>query len=81
MLFDLIIAETHYYLEEAKLALEAIKRAGLPSVVTLSLPASGKLRDDYGIAEACKILEDEGADVGDELLPRAVHSAVSRLGD
>ena len=56
-------AETYYYLEEAKLALAAIKRAGLPSVVTLSLPASGKLRDGHSIADACKILEDEGADV------------------
>ena len=60
---DLIIAETYYYLEEAKLALAAIKRAGLPSVVTLSLPASGKLRDGHSIADACKILEDESADV------------------
>jgi betaine-homocysteine S-methyltransferase len=60
---DLIIAETFYYLEEARLALEAIRRAGVPSVVTLSLPASGKLRDNHDIAEVCKVLEDEGADV------------------
>ena len=56
-------SKAYYYLEEAQLALAAIKRAGLPSVVTLSLPASGKLRDGHSIADACKILEDEGADV------------------
>lgn len=60
---DYIIAETLYYAGEARLALEAIRRTGLPAVVTLALPRQASLLDGYRVEEACKLLADEGADV------------------
>lgn len=59
---DFIIAETFGHLGEARLALEAIKAGGLPAVITFS-PATGKSCDGYEWEDACKILQDEGADV------------------
>ncbi|MGD2187139.1 MAG: homocysteine S-methyltransferase family protein [Desulfobacterales bacterium] len=59
---DFIIAETFSHLGEALIALEVIKKAGLPAVVTFT-PASPKSCDGYTWAEACKILEENGADV------------------
>ena len=59
---DLVIAETLSYLGEALIALEVIKQAGLPSVITLgSVP--DQTQDGYPYEEACKILVDNGADV------------------
>lgn len=60
---DYIVAETLYYAGEARLALEAIRRTGLPAVVTLALPQQGSLLDGDRVEEACKLLADEGADV------------------
>jgi len=60
---DLILAETMYYFEEAKIALEEIQAAGLPSIVNVAVFATGELRDGYSPAEACKKLADAGADV------------------
>ncbi len=60
---DLVIAETFYYLGEARLALEAIRAAGLPAVVTFGLMADGQLCDGWSVEAACRVLEDEGADV------------------
>jgi len=60
---DLMVAETHYYLGEAELALAAIKEAGLPAVVTLGVMAEGLMWDGASPDEACKRLEDLGADV------------------
>ena len=60
---DFIVAETFYYHEEAAIALEVIRDAGLASVVTLGLMAENKLRDGYSVEESCKRLEDQGADV------------------
>ncbi len=59
---DFIIAETISFYEEAALALEVIKDAGAISVVTLAIHSDG-LRDDYTVPEACKRLQDAGADV------------------
>ena len=59
---DFIIAETFGHLGEARLALQAIKAGGLPAVITFS-PATGQSCDGYTWEEACKNLEDEGADV------------------
>ncbi|NNL77891.1 MAG: homocysteine S-methyltransferase family protein [Desulfobacterales bacterium] len=59
---DFIIAETFSHLGEARLALEAIKTAELPAVITFS-PATGKACDNVEWDDACKILQDEGADV------------------
>ncbi len=60
---DFLIGETYCYSGEARIALEVMKSSGLPCVITLSLPAEGVFLDGRGAAEACKILEDEGADV------------------
>jgi betaine-homocysteine S-methyltransferase len=59
---DLIIAETFGHLGEAQIALEEIKKADLPAVITFS-PATRKSCEGYSWADACKILEDKGADV------------------
>lgn len=59
---DFIIAETFGHLGEALLALESIKSAGLPAVITFS-PATGSSCDGYSWEEACKTLQDKGADV------------------
>lgn len=60
---DFIIAETFYYLGEARLALEVIKGFDFPAVVTFGLMAEGVLCDGYTVEDACRILEDEGAEV------------------
>ena len=59
---DFIIAETFGHLGEGLLALESIKSAGLPAVITFS-PATGSSCDGYSWEDACKVLQDKGADV------------------
>ena len=60
---DFIIAETFSFAEEALIALDVVKQTGLPSVVTLALHQEPTTRDGLSPAEACKRLEDAGADV------------------
>jgi methionine synthase I (cobalamin-dependent) len=60
---DFIIAETFSYGGEALLALEVIKAAGLPAVVTMAMPQDPVTREGWSAAEVCKRLEDAGADV------------------
>ncbi|MEP6702435.1 MAG: homocysteine S-methyltransferase family protein [Betaproteobacteria bacterium] len=60
---DFVVAETFAYVEEAKLAAEAIKRASLPAVVTLAIHKTDLTRDDLTITEAAKRLESAGVDV------------------
>jgi betaine-homocysteine S-methyltransferase len=60
---DFIIAETMSYVGEALLALEAIKQAGVPAVVTLVIHQDPQTRDGLTPAEACRRLEDAGAQV------------------
>src|SRR3954463_6107096 len=59
---DLIVSETHDYLGEALISLEAIKEFGLPSVVTFA-STSDQTLDGHDFDEACKRLEEGGADV------------------
>jgi betaine-homocysteine S-methyltransferase len=59
---DFIIAETFSHLGEALIALTVIKEADLPAVITFS-STSEKSCDGYTWADACKILEESGADV------------------
>jgi len=59
---DFVIAETFSHLGEARLALKSIQAGGLPAVITFS-PATGASCDGYEWEDACKILQDEGADV------------------
>jgi len=60
---DFIVAETITWLEEAKIALKAIKDVGSIAVSNLSIKKGDKTRDGYTPEDACKILEDNGADV------------------
>src|SRR5262245_55715432 len=60
---DFVIAETFSWAEEASIALAEIKRAKVPAVVTLAAHQLGRTRDGLSYKDACKRLEDEGADV------------------
>src|SRR4249920_1333629 len=60
---DFIIAETFSYAAEAELATVAIKKAGLPAVITLAIHRSDLTREGLPLAEAAKRLEAAGADV------------------
>jgi betaine-homocysteine S-methyltransferase len=60
---DFIVAETYSYAEEARMALETIKAAGLPAVVTMCIHQEPVTRDGYTPADACAMLEEAGADV------------------
>ncbi len=60
---DFIIAETISWGEEALLALDAIKQAGLPAVVTLAIHREGLTREGWTPADTCARLEQAGADV------------------
>jgi betaine-homocysteine S-methyltransferase len=59
---DLIISETHDYLGEALISLEAIQEAGLPSIVTFASTDAVTI-DGFEYVEACRQLEAKGADV------------------
>ena len=59
----LILAETLYYYEEAKIALEEIQRVGLPAIINVAVFADGQLRDGVSPGEACRRLADDGAEV------------------
>jgi betaine-homocysteine S-methyltransferase len=59
---DFIIAETFDHAGEALIALDVIKQSGLPSCVTYT-PLRDGTRDGYPWDDACRILEDNGADI------------------
>jgi betaine-homocysteine S-methyltransferase len=59
---DFIIAETNDYLGEALIAVEVIKEHGLPALVTFASTGDATI-DGYEFEEACKQVEDAGADV------------------
>jgi betaine-homocysteine S-methyltransferase len=60
---DMIIAETFSWLGEALLALEVIRAAGLPAVVTFAVHRDGTLRDVGRPEDACRQAEQAGASV------------------
>ena len=60
---DFVIGETYSYASEALVAVEAMKATKLPSVVTLAIHAVDATREGWDVADACKRLEDAGADV------------------
>jgi betaine-homocysteine S-methyltransferase len=59
---DFIVAETNDYLGEALIGVEVIREHGLPSVITFA-STSETTMDGYELDEACKRVEDAGADV------------------
>ncbi|MDD7941261.1 homocysteine S-methyltransferase family protein [Actinomycetospora lutea] len=60
---DYVIGETFRYLGEARIALEVIREAGLPSVILLVAGHEPVTRDGVDIVEACRELAACGADV------------------
>src|SRR5262249_10153986 len=60
---DFIIAETFSYAEEAIMACQTIKRAKVPAVVTITIHQETHTRDALTPEEACRRIEDAGADV------------------
>lgn len=60
---DFIIAETYSDVGEALIALDVIKQAGFPAVVTMGIHREPVTRDGYAPKEACQRLEEHGADV------------------
>jgi betaine-homocysteine S-methyltransferase len=60
---DYIVGETFDWGEEALIALDVIRATGLPAVITLAVHQSGNTREDWTPEDACKRLEDAGADV------------------
>ena len=60
---DFFIAETIEYLGEAKIALDAIKAAGMNSMITLGFKFNDKTLDGTLLEDAFKELEDCGADI------------------
>jgi betaine-homocysteine S-methyltransferase len=60
---DYVVAETFSWGEEALLALEVIKDAGLSAVVTLSIHREGEVREGWTPEDTCARLEQAGADV------------------
>ncbi|MBE8158445.1 MAG: hypothetical protein HAW59_03530, partial [Betaproteobacteria bacterium] len=60
---DFILFETLSWLGEALIGLEEIQKTGLESVVNVVTHSTGNLREDISPADACKRLEDAGANV------------------
>ena len=60
---DFVIGETFSWLGETMMALEAIKAAGLPAVITFTMHRDGLMQDGISMSEACQRLADAGADV------------------
>jgi betaine-homocysteine S-methyltransferase len=58
-----VIAETFQFAEEALLALEVIRAAGLDAVVTLAIHREPVTREGWAPEEACRRLADAGAAV------------------
>lgn len=60
---DMVIGETFPWFGEAQLALEVIKEAGLPAVITLAIFRDPETFEGIQVGEACRELEERGADV------------------
>jgi betaine-homocysteine S-methyltransferase len=60
---DFVIAETFQFAEEALIATEVIREAGLPAVVTLAIHRDAVTREGWSPPEACRRLADAGGAV------------------
>jgi betaine-homocysteine S-methyltransferase len=60
---DFVIGETFSWAEEALIALEVIKEASVPAVITLAIHQEPETREGWSPEDACKRLEDDGAAV------------------
>ena len=59
---DFIVAETINWTEEMKIALKAIKNEGMIAVANFAIPGGDKTREGHTPEDACKRLEDVGAE-------------------
>ena len=78
---DYVVGETISWLGEALIALEVIRAAGTPAVITLAMHRSGLTREGLAPAEACKRLEDAGADVVGLNCSRGPSTMLPMIGD
>ena len=60
---DFVVAETINWVGEMKIALKAIKDAGLIAVTNFAIPKGDLTREGHTPEDACKIMEGLGADV------------------
>jgi len=60
---DFVVAETINWTGEMKIALKAIKDVGLIAVTNFAIPKGDLTREGQTPEDACKIMEDLGADV------------------
>jgi betaine-homocysteine S-methyltransferase len=60
---DFVIGETYSWLGEALIAVERIKKTGLPAMVTMCYEDKPVSYEGYSPAECAKRLEDAGADI------------------
>ena len=60
---DYIVGETFSWGQEALIALDVIKRAKQPAVITLAMHQEDVTREGWAAADACRRLADAGADV------------------
>jgi betaine-homocysteine S-methyltransferase len=60
---DFVIGETFSYVEEALIALDLIREAKLPAVMTLAIHRAPEVREGHAPDVACRMLEEAGADV------------------
>ncbi|HVF65958.1 MAG TPA: homocysteine S-methyltransferase family protein [Casimicrobiaceae bacterium] len=60
---DFVIGETFSYAQEALIALDVIKAAGQPAMMTLAVHQEDVTRENWTVVDACKRLADAGADV------------------
>ena len=60
---DFIVAETINFVGEMEIALKAIKDEGLIAVTNFAIPKGDLTREGIKPEDACKMMEDKGADV------------------
>ncbi len=60
---DFVVGETFSYAGEALIALDVIKQAKLPAVMTLAMHQEDVTREGWAVGDACRKLEAAGADV------------------
>ena len=60
---DFVIAETINWTGEMEIALKAIKQEGLIAVANFAIPKGDLTREGHNPEDACKMMEDQGADV------------------
>ena len=60
---DFVIAETINWTGEMEIALKAIKQEGMIAITNYAIPKGDVTREGHSPEDACKMMEDQGADV------------------